>query len=88
MPGDPPAIEDLAESVHTRADFVAFARELARRAAAPDDGENATLDRFLESLAAWADDLAGYFANRSEPPPAQPSWRLLAQMLLAARAYE
>jgi hypothetical protein len=39
-------------------------------------------------LAAWIADSPGYFKNRGEPVPTQPTWGLVAQMLYAAHLYE
>jgi len=50
--------------------------------------ENPTLDRFLEAFGGFLGDIDGYFANRAEPAPAQPSWSLLATVLVAATGYE
>jgi hypothetical protein len=33
-------------------------------------------------------DEEGYFINRGETPPADPTWRLLGQILCAAAKYE
>jgi hypothetical protein len=30
----------------------------------------------------------GWFANQGKPEPAQPTWRLVAEMLTAASIYE
>ncbi|BCW35138.1 hypothetical protein StoSoilA2_11940 [Arthrobacter sp. StoSoilA2] len=54
----------------------------------PGSWENGDLESFLEALSAWTRDMDGYFANLGEPVPDVPSWRLIAQMLLAARVYE
>lgn len=83
------SIEALAESVDTRQSFAAFVAELSRDVSArASDLENNTLDRYLDALAAWTKDMDGHFANRGDAMPIQPSWRLIAQMLLAARHYE
>jgi hypothetical protein len=50
--------------------------------------ENATLERFLEAMAAYLGDLDGYFRNRKEPVPDQPDWHLVALLLVAASGYE
>lgn len=50
--------------------------------------ENRTLGDFLEALAAWTDDMDGYFLNRGEDVPQQPTWQTLALMLRAATVYE
>ncbi|BCW08331.1 fumarylacetoacetate hydrolase family protein [Arthrobacter sp. NtRootA1] len=54
----------------------------------PGNWENSDLESFPEALSAWTRDMDGYFANLGEPVPDEPSWRLIAQMLLAARVYE
>ena len=41
--------------------------------------ENPTLDRFLEAMHAWAVDAS---------LPEQPSWALIAQLLVAGKMYE
>ena len=50
--------------------------------------ENGTLARFLDAYGGVLHGLDGYFANRGEPVPAQPDWRLLARLLVAATGYE
>ena len=50
-----------------------------------DDGP--MLEGWL-SLAAWAEDMDGYYLNAGGPVPEQPTWKTLADMLLAARIYE
>jgi hypothetical protein len=77
------------EAVTTREELAAFVALLAREAQqTPKDWENTDLPSFLEALSAWINDMDGYFINRGEQVPAQPSWRTLAQMLSAATVYE
>ena len=54
----------------------------------PADWESVTLEDFLRAWAAWLEDSPGYYANRSEPFPQQPSWSDVAGMVLAAKVYE
>jgi hypothetical protein len=54
----------------------------------PENWENTTLDSFLEALAAWTADMDGYYLNQGGTPPEQPTWKTVAEMLLAARTYE
>jgi hypothetical protein len=54
----------------------------------PEVWENDTLERFLRAWVAWLGDIDGFFINRGEAVPDEPSWQLIAQMLLAARVYE
>jgi hypothetical protein len=54
----------------------------------PGAWENATLERYLESLAASLTDLDGAYALRGEKLPDQPTWRLVAELLVMATDYE
>jgi len=50
--------------------------------------ENHTLDRFLDALAACLDAVPPLHANRGEQLPTQPTWKLLAELLVMASGYE
>jgi hypothetical protein len=54
----------------------------------PGAWENSTLERYLEALAASLTDLDGAYAHRGETIPDQPTWRLLAELLVMASDYE
>ena len=54
----------------------------------PGAWENATLERYLEALAASLTDLDGAYATRGEKLPDQPTWRLVAELLVMASDYE
>ncbi len=78
-----------AQEPMTRGDFEAFLKEFADSLATdPTSWTNASLDQFLDGVSGWLADMDGYFANRGEPVPSEPSWRLFAQALLAGRVYE
>jgi len=82
-------IVESTESVQTRQDLAAFALELREDLIQNEARwENPTLERFLEAFAAWCTDMPGYFSNRGEQEPPQPSWNLVANMLMAASEYE
>jgi hypothetical protein len=75
--------------VNSRTDLVAFVHALREDLHRnPDRWENPTLDHYLEALAAWINALPGWFANRHEPEPEQPTWQLIAHILQAAAIYE
>ena len=77
------------ESVETRIELVGYIEALRHDLAAnPNGWENATLDDFLEALEAYTRDIDGWFANRGELMPEQPTWKLVAQLLTGARIYE
>jgi len=82
-------LHERVQHVHTREDFVSFARDLLDDLAKnPQRWENATVASYLEALAGWTADMDGWYANRGEATPAQPSWQLLARILLVASTYE
>lgn len=83
------SLESRASGPLTRAELVAFLSQLADSfVEEPERWQNNNLEDFLRAWSAWLEDMDGYFLNRSEPVPEEPSWRLIAQMLLAARVYE
>ncbi|HVZ46105.1 MAG TPA: hypothetical protein VHA82_20025 [Ramlibacter sp.] len=80
---------DYAGKVNSRADFVQFVQHLNedRRAHNPE-WENGTLDQFLSGLSAFANDMGGYYRNMGETVDIEHiTWRMVAQMLLAATVY-
>jgi hypothetical protein len=83
---------DLAERarrVESRQDLVAFVEALRRELELNGARwENPTLERYLEALGSWTEDMTGYFQNRGEPIPDEPTWGLVAQMLYAGHLYE
>jgi TorA maturation chaperone TorD len=82
-------LESAQKRVETREDFIAFV-QLLREELASDRGkwENATLETYLEAMQAVLTDWRGRFINRSEAVPETPTWGLIAEVLLAATAYE
>ena len=85
----PSHLNDQVEALQTREDLVAFVRDLIRDLRVnPGEWENLTLENYLEALASWVEDCEGYFQNRGEVTPSDPSWKLLGQVLLAAKFYE
>jgi hypothetical protein len=83
------SLNDQVRSIQTRQEFVAFVRELLHNLqASPGEWENPTLESYLEALAAWVEDCDGFYANRGEEVPREPSWKTLGEVLLAAKQYE
>jgi hypothetical protein len=82
-------LERAQKLVETREDLVAFIELLREEfAKAGHQWENPTLETYLEAMQAVLIDWKGRFINRSETVPKVPSWRLIAEVLLAASAYE
>lgn len=50
--------------------------------------ENMTTEDFLDAASAWIADMDGYFAQRGEATPEEPTWSLIAAIFQAALIYE
>jgi hypothetical protein len=87
MDGD--AIYDLAASVSSRTEFIDFVDNLNRNYASnKDEWENDSLETFLGGLSGFAQDMSGYYKNMKEDVDVETvTWRMAAQMLLAAKVY-
>jgi hypothetical protein len=83
------SLTQAVEDIQTQQDFAAFVQALLGDLRDnPQQWNNRDLPTFLEGLAAWVEDMDGYYQNRQEAIPKQPSWKTLGQILLAARTYE
>lgn len=71
--------DDLAGVIH------AMVNDLRKH---KDDWANTSLDEFLDALATSVEDIEQTYAARGEAAPDQPSWRLFAELLVAASGYE
>ncbi len=77
------------ENIATREDLVKFIQSLANESSsASSNWENEDLPSFLEAMAAWIEDMDGYYQNQGEPTPNQPSWKTIGEILKAATIYE
>jgi hypothetical protein len=82
-------LRDELERVTSRQDLARFVYALREDLLDNDQAwENPTLDRFLEALAAWCNDMGGYFQNQGIAEPDQADWKLVGRMLFAASTYE
>lgn len=80
---------EMAKEVKSRADFVSFVKALnGDYAANRSSWENDSLQRFLDGLSGFASDMDGFYRNMGETVNVdQITWRMAAQMLLAATVY-
>jgi hypothetical protein len=83
-------LHERVNHVRSKADLVEFVRVLAEGLTTTnrEDWENPTLETYLAALARWLEDSDGYYRNQGRPVPAEPSWRDVADMLMAAKMYE
>ncbi len=82
-------LSEQANTIQSREDLIALVHDLIHDLREnPNDWENRELESFLEAMARWIGDMDGYYKNRGEPVPQQPSWQVLADILQAAKIYE
>lgn len=82
-------LAERARSVQTREDLAAFVAELkADLDANPGEWTNADLASFLEAMAAWIQDMEGYYENTGQKLSQLSPWKIVADVLMAARMYE
>ena len=85
----PIELTDMVEQIRDHADLAAFSHALLKDLKEkPEEWENRDLASFLEALGAWVEDMNGYYQSKHGAIPLQPSWKMLAQILLAAKVYE
>ena len=80
---------DFAKSVNSREDFVKFVGYLNNDYQQKrDEWQNKTLEQFLNGLAGFANDMKGYYKNMGQEIDVERiTWRMAAEMLLAATVY-
>lgn len=77
------------ERLETREDFSNFITQLSSDLETNcDDWENQDLPSFLEAMAAWVDDMDGFYKNSGENIPQNIPWKVFAKILYAAKMYE
>jgi hypothetical protein len=54
----------------------------------PERWENTSLEAYLAAIAAWVQEMEGYYRNRGETALQHPTWKHIEEILLAARIYE
>jgi hypothetical protein len=81
---------EMARNVASRSDLVAFIEVLSvEYRARGDQWENNRLELYLNGLAGFTNDIGGYYRNMGETAdPNNVTWRMVAEMLLAATLYE
>lgn len=81
-------VGDLGE-VRTHQDVIEILQLMREDLLAhPDEWENPTLERFLDSLAAVLEGIPARYADQGERLPEQPTWKLFAEAAVKASGYE
>lgn len=80
---------EYAKTVASREDFVKFVGYFIQDYQQKrNDWGNKTLEEFLGGLSGFANDMAGYYGNIGEAVDVERiTWRMAAEMLLAATVY-
>lgn len=82
-------LEERARAVASQADLAEFISALAADLESkPESWENGELRPYLEAAGAWAASMHGYYQNMGLKMEEQSPWRLVADLLMAARIYE
>lgn len=74
-------VHEMVEQIKSKEDLITFiSRLIEDLKEQPDEWENPTLERFLESMGAWLTD--------SNIVSEQPTWMTFAEILYAPKIYE
>lgn len=77
---------DLAKNVNGQESLSRFIQDILK---SKNEWENSDLDSFLRALAAWIEDMDGYYANTGQAYDERSlSWKNIADMLAASTMYE
>jgi hypothetical protein len=84
------ALIEAGERITSRTEFVEFVRALCENLRRhPEEWENKSLEDFLQGLTGFVEKMHGYYLNIGSGVNCDlPSWRVFADILLAARVYE
>ena len=82
-------LDEQAKAVETKNDLVALLIALAADYREnPDALQSTDLPSFLRAMAAWAQDMDGYYRNAGQDLSKRSVWGLAADLLMAGRVYE
>ena len=83
-------IYDLSKQIQTKADFEQFLSLLIEDFRINRSSwDNDTIETFLDTVLGFTRDIDGYYKNLNQKvETATPTWRMLADILLAGKVYE
>lgn len=77
------------KEIKSKADFLAFLTLYNQDLkSCPEEWANRDLPSFLDALKEWIEDMEQYYINTKQEVPLDISWKVLSDMLMAARVYE
>ena len=77
--------------IKSKEQFINFLKQLSKDFSEnPDSWSNGNLSEFLIAMQSWAEDMDGYYENLkiSDINMSDGSWRIFADILVAAKNYE
>ena len=82
-------LDVIQEQIKNKKDFVFFLENfITDLKENPADWENDNLERFLEAMSSWVEDMDGLYKNLGTQPASDINWQFIGQLLLASRIYE
>ncbi|AFM39427.1 hypothetical protein Desaci_0359 [Desulfosporosinus acidiphilus SJ4] len=82
-------LQSMVKSIYNKDDLVRFIRELRVDLISNSiTWENPTLERYLEAMQAWLNDIDGWEKNLNIDISKFTPWQLIAHILLASKMYE
>jgi hypothetical protein len=82
-------LHEMINEIRSKDDLLRFLTALRKDLVTnKEDWENPTLDRYLEAMQGWIQDMDGYYSNTNQTIPEQPTWKVFADILYAAKIYE
>ncbi|WP_288882448.1 hypothetical protein [Kosakonia cowanii] len=77
------------KEIKSKADFLAFLTLYNQDLKSyPEEWSNRDLPSFLDALQGWVEDMEQYYINIKQEVPLDVNWKVLYDMLMAARVYE
>jgi hypothetical protein len=82
-------LHEMLNEIRSKDDLLVLLTALRQDLVAnKEDWENPTLDSYLEAMQGWIQDMDGYYSNINQTIPEQPTWKVFADILYAAKMYE
>ena len=80
---------EAINEVNSKEKFLSFVESLKNDLEVnPQNWENITLKDYLVALHSWTADMEGYYINTNQQVPTSVSWKVFADILMAAKMYE
>ena len=78
-----------SKEIKTKEDFLNFLTKYIQELKSnPEEWTNKDLSSYLEALIYWIEGMEQYYINTKQDVPADINWKVLSDMLMAARIYE